>query len=126
MESKHRPVVLVDGRRTPFLRAGTDYHDLGNYDLARLALLGLKQTLNLDNDAIDYVVMGNVISNGINPNVARDGMLGAGYSPFTPAFTVSQACISANRAFTTGADLIRSEQADLVIAGGVDSMSDVG
>ena len=104
MESKHRPVVLVDGRRTPFLRAGTGYSDLGNYDLARLALLGLRHTFNLDVNHIDSVIMGNVISNGINPNVARDGMLGAGYSASTPAFTVSQACISANRAFTTGAD----------------------
>ncbi|GJM08758.1 MAG: acetyl-CoA acetyltransferase [Lysobacteraceae bacterium] len=125
MESNYRPVVLVDGRRTPFLRASTDYHDLGNYDLARLALLGLRQTLNLNLTDIDYVIMGNVISNGINPNVARDGMLGAGYLPATPAFTVSQACISANRAFTSGADLIRTGQADMVVAGGVDSMSDV-
>lgn len=125
MASKPDSVVLVDGRRTPFLRASTDFGDLTNYDLARLALKGLRHEINLDPDDVDYVIMGNVISSPKNPNVARDAMLGAGYRPNTPAFTVSMACISANRAFTSGVDLIRQGQAEVVVAGGVDSMSDV-
>lgn len=120
-----RNVVLVDGCRIPFLRANTDYKDLTSYDLARMAIKALLDRTQIELDIIDSVHMGAVISNLETSNVAREAALAAGIPDHVPAFTVTQACISANRAITTGADLITTGQAEVVIAGGAESMSDI-
>jgi acetyl-CoA acetyltransferase family protein len=120
-----RNVVLVDGCRIPFLRAHTDYKNLTSYDLGRLAIKAILDKTQVNPEMIDSVHMGTVISNLATSNVARESALGAGIPDNVPAFTVTQACISANRAITTGADLIASGQADIVVAGGTESMSDI-
>ncbi len=119
-----RKVVLVDGVRTPFCRISTEYADLRSYDLARMALLELKQRNGLDRNRPDQVILGTVISNVATSNVARDAMLGAGFDPSTPAHTVTQACISSNRAITTACDQIATGHAEMAVAGGVEVMSD--
>lgn len=120
-----RRVVLVDGNRIPFLRANTDYKNLTSYDLGRLAIKAVLDKTQVDPSNIDSVHMGTVISNLQTSNIARESALGAGIPDSVPAFTVTQACISANRAITTGADLIATGQADVVVAGGTESMSDI-
>jgi acetyl-CoA acetyltransferase family protein len=120
-----RRVVLIEGCRIPFLRAGTGYHDLMSYDLARLAIKALVARTQIEPEEIDRVIMGCVIAKLATTNVAREAALGAGLPVSIPAFTVTLACISANVAITTGADLIRTGQADVVIAGGTESMSDI-
>ncbi len=120
-----RRVVLIDGRRTPFQRSATGFKDLVSYDLARLALAGLIKATQIEPEKVDRVILGTVISNFTTSNVAREAALAAGIPVSTPAHTVTQACISANQAITSGADLIRTGQADAVIAGGTESMSDI-
>ncbi|NBC18634.1 MAG: acetyl-CoA C-acyltransferase [Bacteroidetes bacterium] len=123
--SNGRAVVLVDGCRTPFLRAGTDYAKLMSYDLGRMALKGLLTRTGIDPATIDRVIMGSVVQNVKTPNVAREAALGAGIPNSVPCFTVSMACISSNQAITSGAELILGGQADIVVAGGTESLSDV-
>ncbi len=118
-------VVLVDGCRTPFLRANSDFKDLTSYDLARYALEGLRKRTHLDVALVERLIMGTVISNLTTSNVAREALLGAGYDRRTPAHTVTQACISANAAIATGFDLIACGRAQVVVAGGTESMSDI-
>lgn len=118
-------VVVVDGSRTPFLRSNTDFKDLNSYELARLALLGLRKKTLVDVDTVDRVIMGTVISNLTTSNVAREAMLGAGFNRKTPANTVTLACISANMAIANGVDLIALGRAKTVVAGGTESMSDI-
>jgi acetyl-CoA acetyltransferase family protein len=120
-----RSVVFIDGCRVPFLRAGTDYRDLMSYDLARLAIKGLLRRTKLDPGKVNWVILGTTIANVQTSNVARDAALGAGLPPTVGAHTVTIACISANRAITDGVDLIRTGQADVIIAGGTDSVSDI-
>ncbi len=120
-----RQAVLVEGVRIPFLRSGTDYKELTAYDLARMALQALITRSQVAVDKIDWVIMGNVISNVANTNVARDAALAAGIPHTVPAVTVTVACVSANKAITNGVDLIRTGQADVVIAGGTESLTDV-
>lgn len=117
-------VVVIDGCRTPFLRSGTDYMDLMSYQLGGYAIKGLLNKTGIDPKIIDSVIMGNVISNVQTPNVARESALMAGVPNTTPCRTVSQACISANRAISDGCLEIMTGQADIVIAGGVDHTSD--
>ncbi|KAG1682294.1 Trifunctional enzyme subunit beta, mitochondrial [Nymphon striatum] len=118
-------IVLVDGVRTPFLQSGTDFANLMPHDLQRNALLSLMRKTKISHDAVDYIIIGTVIMEVKTSNVAREAAMGAGFSLKTPAHTVTQACISSNQAITSGIGLIASGSADVVIAGGVESMSDV-
>lgn len=119
-----RPVVLVDGVRTPFRRSGSDFIGLSNYDLARHALTGILERTNLSPDAVEYVSMGTVMPSAQNPNVARDAMLGANIPQHIPAYSISMACISANRAMSSAANMIALGQCDVAITGGVEALSD--
>lgn len=120
-----RKAVLVDGVRIPFLRSGTDYQDLMAYDLARMAIQSLLTKTQLEPGKVDWVIMGCVVSNISTSNVARDAALAAGIPSKVPAFTVTLACVSANKAITSAVDLIRTGQAEVVIAGGTESLSDI-
>ncbi len=119
-------IVFIDGCRTPFLKSGTDYfhNDIMSYQLGQYAIKGLLTKTGIDPNEVDTVIMGTVISNLKTSNVAREAALGAGIPTSTPCHTVTQACISANRAVASGIGEIRSGQAEVFIAGGVDNTSD--
>lgn len=117
-------VVLIDGCRTPFLRSGTQYMDLMSYQLGQFAIKGLLVKTGIAPAEVDKVVMGTVISNIQTSNVAREAAISAGIPPQTPCHTVTQACISANRAIADAYLEIATGQAEVVIAGGVDNTSD--
>ncbi len=120
-----RKAVLVDGCRIPFLRSGSSYRDLTSYDLGRLALKALLDRTQIDPGKVERVILGTVIARLATSNVARESALAAGFPPHVPAYTVTLACISANVAVTNGVDLINTGQADIVVAGGTESMSDI-
>lgn len=84
----------------------------------------LKKT-GVSKEAIDYIVYGTVIQEVKTSNIAREAALSAGFSDKTPAHTVTMACISSNQAITTGAGLIATGTYDMIVAGGVEFMSDV-
>uniref|UniRef100_A0A8C0FQ52 Trifunctional enzyme subunit beta, mitochondrial n=1 Tax=Bubo bubo TaxID=30461 RepID=A0A8C0FQ52_BUBBB len=118
-------IVVVEGVRIPFLQSGTSYADLMPHDLARAALQGLLNRTSVPREVVDYIVYGTVIQEVKTSNVAREAALGAGFSDKTPAHTVTMACISSNQAMTTGVGMIAAGQCDVVVAGGVELMSDV-
>ena len=117
-------IVLIDGCRTPFLKSETDYLNTMTYELAQLAIKGLLSKTGMDPNLVDSVVMGCVISTLKTSNLAREAALGAGIPYSTPCHTVSQACISANRAIATAISEIATGQSNIVIAGGADSASE--
>ncbi|XP_011307773.1 trifunctional enzyme subunit beta, mitochondrial [Fopius arisanus] len=123
--SARKNIVYVDGVRTPFLMSGTDYTKLMPHELATQALMSLQRKTKIPKEVIDYIVYGTVIQEVKTANVAREAAMGAGYSNKTPAHTVTMACISSNVAMTTGIGLIESGVYDVVVAGGVEFMSDV-
>ena len=117
-------IVLIEGCRTPFLKSGTDYMNLMSYELGQLAISGLIAKTGIDKEKIDSVILGTVISNIKTSNVAREASLTAGIPHTTPCHTVTQACISANRAIVSAIGEINMGISEIVIAGGVDSTSD--
>lgn len=123
--SASQNIVLVEGVRTPFLTSMSGYKDLLAHDLGRMAIKGLLDRTHLDDKDLDYVVYGTVIQETRTANIARECALGAGISDKVPANTVTMACISANQAITTGVNLIKSGEAEVIIAGGTETMSDV-
>ena len=118
-------VAFIDGCRIPFQRSGTGYKNLMAYDMARMAIQGLLHRTDLDPGQIGHVVMGTVIQEVKTSNVAREAALAAGIPKSVPSHTVTMACISSNQAITTGMELIRSGQANIVVAGGTETMSDI-
>jgi len=118
-------VVLVDGVRIPFQLASTVYKNELGVDLAQKAMKGLMTRTALDPAMVDYILYGTVIQEPRTSNIAREAAMNVGIPNSVPAHTVTMACISANQAITTGAEKILSGQADVVVAGGCETFSDV-
>ena len=117
-------IVLIDGCRTPFLRSETEFLNTMTYELGQLAIKGLISKTGIDPKIVDSVVMGCVIHTLKTSNLAREAALTAGISNKTPCHTVTQACISANRAIVAAIGELATGQAEVVIAGGADSASE--
>lgn len=117
-------VAVIDGIRTPFVKSWTDYYDLMGWEIGRCAVKGLLAKTGISGRAVDHVIMGSVAPDIATTNIARETALGAGLPDSIPAHTCTVACISANMAITNGANLISSGNADVVIAGGVETFSD--
>lgn len=116
--------AIVAGCRTPFLRSGTDFADLSALELGKVAVREALARSGLRGDEIDHLVYGTVVHDAHAPNLARE--VGLAVLPkMVPAVTVSRACSSANQAISDAAQLIESGQAQVVIAGGADSLSRV-
>ncbi len=120
-----RRTAIVAGCRTPFSRAGTHFADLSAIDLGTLAVREVVDRAGLEPDAVDEVIYGTVVHAVTAPNIAREVTLRAGLPPSTPAFTVSRACASANQAITSGAEAIAVGDADVIVAGGAEALSDI-
>jgi len=120
-----RRVAIVAGCRTPFARAGTAFKDLTAIDLGTLAVRELLARAELEPAEVDSLVYGTVVHAVTAPNIAREVSLKAGLPADIPSYTVSRACASANQAITSAAESIALGQADVVVAGGAESLSDI-
>lgn len=120
-----RRVAIVDGCRTPFSKAGTTFADVSPIELGRVAVRELIERSDIDPALVDAMIFGIVVPSIQAPNIAREVGLAAGLPPTLPAHTVSRACSSSNQAIVTGTENILLGQADIVLAGGVEVLSDV-
>jgi acetyl-CoA acyltransferase len=120
-----RNVVVVSGVRLPFAMTSTIYEDQLAVDLQRLAIQGLMTETALQKEDVDYVITGNVIQEVKTSNIAREAAINAGLPVTIGAHTVAAACISANVAICAAAEKIMTGHADVVIAGGSETFSDV-
>ncbi len=116
---------MVAGCRTPFARSGTAFKDLSALDLARICVREIVERTEIDPAAVDIVVLGQVVPSIKAPNLAREVVLGCGLPPSVPAYTVNSACASGNRAIVDVASEILQGNAEIGIAGGAESLSDV-
>ncbi len=121
---KDSKVAVVDSVRTPFMKSPGKALDMKAYDLGRLALTHIKQRHPFLESHCDQLVLGSVIQNAATSNIARECLLGAGWPVNIPAYSVTMACISANRAITNSVDAIQTGFAQVAVAGGVESLSD--
>ncbi len=123
MNHNGKRIVVVDGVRTPFLKAGSVAREVPAYELGRQAVVALLNKLNLKPNVVDEVVIGCVGNPPEAANVARVIALRAGLDQSTPARTVSRNCASGMEAITSAAEKILAGQAEVAIAGGAESMS---
>jgi len=120
-----RRVVIVGGTRTPFVRAGTLYAELDVLDLAKAATTEALARSEVAPGDVDEVIYGNVSRPVAYHNLAREIVLALAMPPRIPAFTVGMACASACVAITNAADHIAAGSADVIVAGGAESLSNV-
>jgi acetyl-CoA acyltransferase len=120
-----RRVALIAGVRTPFARSGTVFRDTSAVALARYAARELLYRSEVDGREIDEVVFSQVVPSVLTPNVAREVSLLPQLPPSVPAYTLNRACASAAQAINNAADQITLGHADVVLAGGVESLSDL-
>ena len=118
-------IAIVDGIRTPFAKVYTEFNSLPAKELARIAFSELIQKLELDPQAVDEVVLGTVATTTDAPNVGRVVSLLAGIPERKKAVTVSRNCASGIESATASYEKIFSGADELVLFGGVESMSNV-
>ena len=123
--NKLNRVFFVDGVRTPFQVSGTGYKNLDCYNLASYSLNSLVNKFPFIKDNVDEVIFGNVIQDSKTSNVARESMLISNFSNKIPSNTVTMACISSNKAISNSFNQIALDKADSIVAGGVETMSDL-
>lgn len=117
-------VFLVGGVRTPLARYGGSLAEVRPDDLAALVIREVIRRTGLDDDWIDEVILGAANQSGEdNRNVARMAILLAGLPDSVPGYTVNRLCASGLTAVASAAQAVRSGEMDLVIAGGVESMT---
>ncbi len=117
-------VVIVDAIRTPVGKMGGTLKDVSAEDLASLIIKELLQrNKQLDAAAIDEIILGQTKISADAPNIARTAALRAGVPIEVPAYTVSCQCGSGMQAVNCGAQAIQCKQAEVIIAGGTESMS---
>lgn len=120
-----RRVALISGIRTPFAKAGTAFRDVAPVRLARYVAKELLYRTDLRGSEVDEVIFGQVVPSVLTPNVAREVSLLPQFPRTVPAFSLNRACASAAQAITSGHDQIALGHADVVLAGGVESLSQV-
>ena len=120
-----RRAAIIAGIRTPFARSGTILRDVLSVDLARHAARDLILRTGIDGAEIDEVIWAQVIPSVLTPNVAREVSLLPQLPRSVPAYTLNRACASGALAVSNAADQIVQRNADVILTGGVESLSDV-
>ena len=118
-----REVVVVDGLRTPYSRAGTELKDVPAEELGRIVITELLARTEFDPAALDHVIFGNIAQPPDTVNVARVAALKAGVPASVPAFTVNRLCGSGLQSIVDAYYRIAAGDAEAIIAAGVESMS---
>ncbi len=118
-----RRVAIVNGLRTPFAKSGTALANESTLELASRVVAELLQRSGVAAKEIDRVVYGAVIQDVSAPNIAREVVLAGPFPETVDAYSVTRACATSTQAVVNGAQAIALGEADVVIAGGADSLS---
>jgi acetyl-CoA C-acetyltransferase len=118
-----REAVIVGYARTPIGRFGGGLSSLTAMDLGGHAITGALQRAGLDTEQVDQVVLGHVLQAGQGQITARQAAAKAGLGMGVPALTVNKVCLSGMTAVNLADQWIRLGEADVVVAGGMESMS---
>jgi acetyl-CoA C-acetyltransferase len=116
-------VVLVAAARTPFGKLGGALAQVSATDLGARVIREVLDRSGTDPAEVDHLIMGTVLAAGQGQVPSRQAGLAAGLPASVPSFTVNKVCASSLKAINLGALLIRAAEADIVVAGGMESMS---
>lgn len=117
------PSVIVAGARTPIGRLLGGLKSLSAADLGGVAIKGALEKAGVSGDQVDYVIMGQVILAGAGQNPARGAAVAGGIPMDVPSITINKVCLSGLNAIATADQLIRAGECEIVVAGGMESMT---
>lgn len=123
MAELREEIYIVSPVRTPIGKFGGGLASLTAAELGAHAAKAVLDRSGVDRGAVDLLIFGNARQAGVGPNVARQVAIRSGLAQEIPAYTVNQACGSGMRSIINAADEIRLGNAEVVVAGGVESMS---
>lgn len=118
-------VVIVEAKRTPIGSLGGSLSSYSAPELGAATIQEVVTSAGIKPDDVQEVVFGNVLTAGIGQAPARQAALKAGLSKLTPSTTVNKVCASGMKSIMIAANQIQLEEADIIVAGGMESMSNV-
>jgi acetyl-CoA C-acetyltransferase len=123
MSNANDPIVIVSAARTPIGGLLGDFSALSAHQLGSIAIKAAIERAGVPGDAVNEVLLGNCLMAGQGQAPARQAVLGAGLPQSVGAVTLSKMCGSGMRAMMFGHDMLASETADVIVAGGMESMT---
>src|SRR5436190_6818253 len=120
---KDTDVVIISGVRTPVGKFQGSLSELSATKLGALVVKEAVSRANLDPAQVDECIMGNVVSAGLGQNPARQAAIYGGLPPEVGAMTINKVCGSGLKAVALGAQAIQTGNSDIVVAGGMESMT---
>ncbi|MGB8649036.1 MAG: acetyl-CoA C-acetyltransferase [Mycobacteriales bacterium] len=115
--------VIVAGARTPIGKLSGALKDFTAMDLGGLAIKGALEKAGVSGDQVDYVIMGHVLQAGQGQITARQAAVKGGVPMNVPAITINKVCLSGLDAIALADQLIRAGEVEVVVAGGMESMT---
>ena len=115
--------VIVAAARTPFGKLGGALKDYEAPALGAVAIRGALDRVDVRDDEVEYVIMGQVLQGGAGQAPARQAAVGAGLPKEVPSDTINKVCASGVRAVEIADQMIRAGDHDVIVAGGMESMS---
>ena len=118
-------IAIIDGLRSPIAKANGKLNDVSADNLSAIITKELVLRNNIDYKEFDEVIIGNVAQPANASNIARVMAIRAGFPQSTPAYTVHRNCASGMQSISSAIEKIHSNQGDLYLVGGVESMSNI-
>ena len=118
-------IAIIDGLRSPIAKANGKLNDVSADNLSAIITKELVLRNNIDYKEFDEVIIGNVAQPANASNIARVMAIRAGFPQSTPAYTVHRSCASGMQSISSAIEKIHSNQGDLYLVGGVESMSNI-
>ena len=115
--------VIVSAVRTPFGKLGGALKDYEAPQLGAMAIRAAIDRVGIEDDEVEYVIMGQVLQGGAGQAPARQASIGAGLPKEIPADTVNKVCASSIRAVEIADAMIRAGEHDVIVTGGMESMT---
>lgn len=115
--------VMLAGARTPIGKLSGSLSGFSGSDLGGFAINGALEKSGIDASAVDYVIMGQVLQAGTGQVTARQAACSAGIPMSTPAITINKVCLSGLNAIYLASQMINAGDAEVVVAGGMESMT---
>ncbi len=120
-----REAVIVEAKRTPLGSLGGSLSSFSAPELGSMTIIEVIKSAGIKPEHVQEVVFGNVLTAGIGQAPARQAALKAGLQDLTPCTTVNKVCASGMKAIMIAANQIQLKEADIIVAGGMESMSNV-
>src|SRR5947199_8342129 len=115
--------VIVSALRTPFGRLGGGLKRYAATELGAIAIRAALERIGLEGGEVEYAIMGQVLQGGAGQAPARQAAIGAGLPIEIPADTINKVCASSIRAIEIADSMIRAGDVELVVTGGMESMT---